>query len=116
MQDIDSRITTKAYLSSDNIQELEIKVSKGEETKKAFENGVYCVFCGNLFAIFREDVDCCEEHNGACGVIIIKRIFANLFLYLMILLGGLLTGIVFQLGLLFISGKGLHTIRMVEIL
>ena len=69
------------------------------------------VFCCNLFAIFREDADCREEYNGTCGVI--KKIFANLCLYLMILLGGMLTGIVFQLGLLFISGKGLY-IRMVE--
>ena len=70
------------------------------------------VFCCNLFAIFREDADCREEYNGTCGVI--KKIFANLCLYLIILLSGMLTGIVFQLGILFISGKGLYIIRMVE--
>ena len=93
------------------IQELELQVSKGEEATKAFENGGYCIFCCNLLAIFRMPGDTSEQHNGLCRLMM--RLLEGLVWYLVILVGGLLAGIVFQLGLLFISGKGLY-IRMVE--
>ena len=108
----DEKLGVYQEMVTTRIKELELQVLKGEEAKKAFEKGGYCVFCLNLFSIFRMDEDCCEEYNGLCGRMM--RVLGGLFWYLMILLGGILAGIVFQLGLLFISGNGLYILRMVE--